>query len=75
MSAFHSSDATFKRALFAASAHCSTLVTTDKFDARGPYRIAPLARIETIFVEHDAPAHILAALTQAGLSVIQAEPV
>jgi DeoR/GlpR family transcriptional regulator of sugar metabolism len=75
ISAFHSSDATFKRALVAASEHCSTLMTTDKFEARGPYRVATLAQIESIFVENDAPAHILTPLTQAGASVIQAEPV
>jgi len=75
ISAFHSSDATFKRALVAISKHCSTLMTTDKFDARGPYRVAPLVAIESIFVEHDAPADVLKPLTQAGVSFIQAEPV
>jgi DeoR/GlpR family transcriptional regulator of sugar metabolism len=74
ISAFHSSDATFKRALVALSKHCSTLMTIDKFDARGPYRVAPLAEIESIIVEHDAPADVLNLLTQAGVSVIQAEP-
>jgi DeoR/GlpR family transcriptional regulator of sugar metabolism len=73
--AFHSSDATFKRALIEVSEHCSTLITTDKFEARAPYRIAPLTRIESLFVEHDAPAHLLHPLTQAGVSIIQAEPV
>ena len=73
--AFHSSDATFKRALIQVSEHCSTLITTDKFDARAPYRVAALAQIESIVVEPDAPAQLLAALTRAGVSVIQAEPV
>jgi len=73
--AFHSSDATFKRALIEVSQHCATLITTDKFDARAPYRIAPLARIGSAFVEHDAPTRLLHSLTQAGVSVIQAEPV
>ena len=75
LGAFHSSDATFKRALIEVSQHCSTLITTDKFDTRAPYRVAPLAKIESIVVEHDAPAQFLASLTQAGVSVIQAEPV
>jgi len=74
VSAFHSSDATFKRAFIDVSEHCSTLITTDKFDARGPHRIASLAQIETLVVEHDAPAHILNQLTRAGLSILQAEP-
>jgi DeoR/GlpR family transcriptional regulator of sugar metabolism len=75
ISAFHSSDATFKRALVAVSRHCSTLITTDKFAARGPYRVAPLAEIDSIFIEHDAPSDALSSFTQAGVSVIQAEPV
>jgi len=75
ISAFHSSDATFKRALVAVSKHCATLMMTDKFDARGPYRVATLAEIESIIVEHDAPADVLKTLTQAGASVIEAERV
>jgi len=51
------------------------LMTTDKHNARGPYRVAPLLEIESIFVEHDAPADVLKPLTQAGVSFIQAEPV
>jgi len=72
--AFHSSDATFKRALIEVSEHCSTLITTDKFNARAPYRIAPLTRIESLFVEYDAPPQLLHPLTQAGVAIIQAEP-
>jgi DeoR/GlpR family transcriptional regulator of sugar metabolism len=60
--------------LVAVSEHCSTLMTTDKFDTRGPYRVAPLAGIESIFVEHDAPTDVLNPLSQAGVSVIKAEP-
>ena len=74
LGAFHSSDATFKRALIEVSRHCSTVITTEKFDTRAPYRVAPLAKIESIVVEHDAPAQLLASLTQAGVSVIQADP-
>lgn len=73
--AFHASDATFKRALIEVSEQCCTLITTDKFDARAPYRVAPLARLATMVVEHDAPPRLLSSLTQAGVSVIQAEPV
>src|SRR3569833_307799 len=72
--AFHSSDATFKRALLEVSEHCATLITTDKFEARAPYRIAPLTRMESLFVEHDAPAPLLHPLSQAGVAIIRAEP-
>jgi len=74
LSAFHSSDATFKRALLAVSEHCSTLVTTDKFDERAPFRVAVLTEIETLVVEHDAPRHLLNQLAQGGVSILQAEP-
>ena len=74
LSAFHSSDATFKRALLAVSEHCSTLVTTDKFAERAPFRVAVLTEIETLVVEHDAPTHLLNQLAQSGVSILQAEP-
>jgi DeoR/GlpR family transcriptional regulator of sugar metabolism len=74
LSAFHSSDATFKRALLAVSEHCCTLVTTDKFAERAPYRVAPLTAIQTLVVEHDAPRHLLEPLIQTGVSLLQAEP-
>lgn len=74
LSAFHSSDATFKRALLAVSAHCSTLVMTEKFTQRAPYRVAPLSAIQTLVVEHDAPRHLLDPFIQAGMSLRQAEP-
>ena len=73
--AFHSSDATFKRALIEVSRHCSTLVTNDKFEARAPYRVVPLAQFQSMVVEPDASALLLAALTRAGVTVLQAEPV
>jgi DeoR/GlpR family transcriptional regulator of sugar metabolism len=74
LSAFHSSDATFKRALLEASEHCATLVTTDKFAERAPYRVASLTQIELLVVEHDAPTHILNQLTHTGVPILQAEP-
>jgi DeoR/GlpR family transcriptional regulator of sugar metabolism len=74
LSAFHSSDATFKRALLEASEHCATLVTTDKFAERAPYRVAALTEIEMLVVEHDAPTHILSQLIRSGVSILQAEP-
>ncbi|MBS0422731.1 MAG: DeoR/GlpR transcriptional regulator [Proteobacteria bacterium] len=74
LSDFHSSDATFKRALLGVSTHCCALVTTDKFAKRAPYRVAPLTAIHTLVVEHDAPRHLLEPLIQAGVTLLQAEP-
>jgi DeoR/GlpR family transcriptional regulator of sugar metabolism len=74
VSAFHSSDATFKRALISVSEHCATLVTTDKFEVRAPHRVAPIAQIETLVIEHDVPTHILKQLALAGVSMLKAEP-
>jgi DeoR/GlpR family transcriptional regulator of sugar metabolism len=74
LSAFHSSDATFKMALLAASEHCATLVTTDKFAERAPYRVAALTQIQLLVIEHDAPAHILNQLSRSGVTIVQAVP-
>jgi DeoR/GlpR family transcriptional regulator of sugar metabolism len=75
LGAFHSSDATFKRALLEVSQHCVTLIMTDKFEARAPHRVAPLAKISTLVVEQDAPTPLLNTFTQAGVSILRAEPV
>jgi DeoR/GlpR family transcriptional regulator of sugar metabolism len=74
VSAFDSSDATFKRSLLAASRQCVVLATTDKLDARAPHRIAALKDIARFVVEHNAPPDLLQALGQAGASILQAGP-
>lgn len=72
--ASHASDATFKRAALAVSEHCLALVMTDKFSARGSHRVASFASIETLIVEHDAPAAVLNTLVKAGVRILKAEP-
>jgi DeoR/GlpR family transcriptional regulator of sugar metabolism len=74
VSAFDSSDATFKRSLLAASRQSVVLATTDKFDARAPHRIAALTDIARLVVEDSAPSGVLQGLTQAGASILQADP-
>jgi DeoR/GlpR family transcriptional regulator of sugar metabolism len=74
VSAFDSSDATFKRSLLAASRQSVVLATTDKLDARAPHRIAALTDIARLVVEDSAPSGVLQGLTQAGASILQADP-
>ncbi|TGB20043.1 DeoR/GlpR family DNA-binding transcription regulator, partial [Burkholderia thailandensis] len=74
LSAFGLADATFKRAVVAASARCVVLATTDKLAARAPHRFATLNEIDCIVVEHDLPPEDRAALSNAGASVLTAEP-
>ncbi|RKP53787.1 DeoR/GlpR family DNA-binding transcription regulator [Pararobbsia silviterrae] len=74
ISAFSLADATFKRAVLAASTHNAVLATTDKFAARAQHRVAALAAIEYIVVEHDLPRVQRASVSKAGAKVIVAEP-
>ncbi|CAM2154768.1 DeoR/GlpR transcriptional regulator [Pararobbsia alpina] len=74
ISAFGLADATFKRALLAASAHSVALVTTDKFDTRAPYRVAAIKAIDHVVVEHDVPRAQHTVLSKAGTAVLRAEP-
>ncbi len=74
VSAFDSSDATFKRSLLAASRQCVVLATTDKLDARAPHRVAALKDIAHLVVEDSAPPALLEALSHAGASILQAHP-
>jgi DeoR/GlpR family transcriptional regulator of sugar metabolism len=73
ISAFDSGDATFKRTLLEASRERAALVTTEKFEARAPHRISPLAGVQTYIVENDLEATRLAQLRDVGVAVIVAE--
>ena len=73
ISAFGLADATFKRALLAASEHSVVLATNDKFTARAPHRVVPIKMIECVIVEHDLPRAEHAALSKAGPSILTAE--
>jgi DeoR/GlpR family transcriptional regulator of sugar metabolism len=72
ISAFHSADASFKRALLATSAHVAVLALSEKLETRAPYRIADIGAVDQLIVEHDAPAAILAGFTQAGATLLAA---
>lgn len=65
-------DAVFKRALVKASRRCVVLATTEKLAARAPHRVCPLADIDLLVVERDAPAAALAALKAAGARLVKA---
>lgn len=71
--AFHMADATFKRALHAASRHNIVLATSDKLETRAAYRVAAIGDIDQLIVEHDAPAASLAVLAQAGATILKAQ--
>lgn len=74
LAAFGLADATFKRAVVAASARCVVLATTDKLAAHAPHRVAALDEIDCIVVEHDLPREDRAALSSAGASILAANP-
>jgi len=76
LSAFHFTDATFKRALVAGSRCTVALATAEKFDATAPHRVAALHRIETLILEAGTDPSRLAACTDAGCRDVRvAEPV
>lgn len=72
IAAFDAADANFKRALLAASTHSVVMATSDKLETRAPYRIAAVAHIGQLIVEHDATIVTLAALVQAGAAILSA---
>jgi DeoR/GlpR family transcriptional regulator of sugar metabolism len=74
VSAHDLSDATFKRALLAASRNRIVLATRDKFAERAPHRVAELKDIDTFVVEHNAAADELEKLAASGCEVLIADP-
>lgn len=72
--ALHAADAGFKRVLLAASRHATVLALNDKLGAHAPHRVAPLAALAELVVEHDADAAALAPLQAAGLVLRRAAP-
>jgi DeoR/GlpR family transcriptional regulator of sugar metabolism len=72
VSAFHSADASFKRALVAASRENLVLVTTDKLSERAPYRVAQVEQIGCYVVEDAAGAAELRKLAKAGATLLKA---
>ena len=72
VSAFHPADASFKRALVAASRENLVLVTTDKLGQRAPYRVADAQQMGCYVVEDAAGAADLRKLAKAGATLLQA---
>ena len=74
VSAFDPADAQFKRALVAASAHVSVLVTNEKLGTSAPFRVAHVSGIGDFILEHDVPAAALEPLLEADAVVSKAQP-
>ncbi len=55
ISAFETTDASFKRALLARSDRAIVLATNDKLGRQAPERIADVNTVDRIIIEHDAP--------------------
>ncbi len=72
LSAFHSTDASFKRALVAASRENLVLVTSDKLNERAPYRVAQVEQIACYVVEAAASAAELRKLAKARATLLKA---
>lgn len=72
--AFDAADATFKRALCAASRTSVVMSTNEKLGTRAPHRVGAIRDIGCFVLEHDAPAADVAALRQAGAALVQAAP-
>lgn len=72
LTAFSLADATFKRALLAASRSTAVLVTTEKLGASAPHRIAGCGDVGHLVVGHDAPEAAVAALVDGGAKIVRA---
>jgi DeoR/GlpR family transcriptional regulator of sugar metabolism len=66
ISAFDAEEAAFKRVLIEASERIVVTLTNDKLGTVAPYRIAPLAAVDDIVIEADAPAAMLDGLVGPG---------
>jgi DeoR/GlpR family transcriptional regulator of sugar metabolism len=74
VSAYDLADATFKRALAARSRRTIVLATNDKLGRHAPHRMFGIDALTQIVVEHDADADIVRALTEAGATIVGADP-
>lgn len=70
--ALNHADAIFKRAVMATSRRRVALVTSDKFEARAPYRIGPVRAFSHFVVEQSAPEGAVADLGATGAEVLLA---
>lgn len=65
-------DACLKRAMVAASAAVTALITADKFDTASPFRVAPLSRLDRLVAEAHTPPDTLARYAAAGVDLLLA---
>lgn len=65
-------DALFKRALLAVSQRCVVLAMSHKLTRKAPHRVCPLADVDVLVVEHDAPATLVDPLRGACAGVVRA---
>jgi DeoR/GlpR family transcriptional regulator of sugar metabolism len=72
LAGFDIDDVDFKSAALAISGAAVTLVTNDKLETTAPHVIAPIAGIDHLVLEHDAPAALVKALGTAGPSILSA---
>lgn len=73
VSAFHSADATFKRAVSGVSRTNVVLATSDKFGERAPYRVLSSAEVNCYVVEHDADPQVLEGIAREGCTIVRAD--
>jgi DeoR/GlpR family transcriptional regulator of sugar metabolism len=66
---FNMADVDFKRGLIEVSAERALILTNAKLETTAPHRIASVADVDHLVVEHDAPIPILAALRETGTAV------
>jgi DeoR/GlpR family transcriptional regulator of sugar metabolism len=70
--AFAADDAAFKRALLEVSRKTMVLATNDKLETRARYRVAPLKRINTLVVDHDAAVAAPKLIAKAASMIVTA---
>jgi DeoR/GlpR family transcriptional regulator of sugar metabolism len=77
LSATHADEAAFKAAMLAHSGRRAAAVLNDRLEAPAPFHIAPLAQLDYLVLEHDAPAEMVGGLRERhpGLEFILAEKV
>jgi DeoR/GlpR family transcriptional regulator of sugar metabolism len=66
---FDLADADFKRCALDVSGTTVLMVTNAKLETAAPYRIARIADVEHLLLEHDAPTAVIEALRGTGVSI------
>lgn len=72
LAAFGAEEAEFKRLVAAQAAAVVAAVTTEKLATSAPFFVAPIAALDTLVVEADAPPEALAPLIASGIRVVRA---